>query len=202
MKEMNINDLLLNKEELPILCERCFQVPIHPLLIDFNTKLNPKLANEVFKKAAYEWYSDLSDYTKKLPDDAEVKNWIENIFLSKPLNIISDHGRQLLGNWEDNVLTARNGFATMLSISRNAGGSLYFNTEERSCSVMANLTRGSRYIRFSPEKIKEYAFRCPVEKSELMHIYAHHNIDYFPGALFLRNWAIIYLNEALKSIEK
>jgi len=31
-------------------------------------------------------------------------------------------------------------------------------------------------------------------------VYGHHNIDHYPGALFLRNWAIKYLNEALRSL--
>jgi len=33
------------------------------------------------------------------------------------------------------------------------------------------------------------------------YIYAHHNVYTFPGALFLRNWAILYLNAAIKSLE-
>ena len=33
-----------------------------------------------------------------------------------------------------------------------------------------------------------------------MHVYAQHNIDHYPGALFLRNWAILYMNEVFKQV--
>ena len=33
-----------------------------------------------------------------------------------------------------------------------------------------------------------------------VYTYNQHNIDNYPGALFLRNWVILYLSEAMKGI--
>ena len=33
-----------------------------------------------------------------------------------------------------------------------------------------------------------------------LYVYAQHNVDSYPGALFLRNWAILYMNEVFKEL--
>ena len=48
---------------------------------------------------------------------------------------------------------------------------------------------------FSDKKAKEFEIR-----KNTAFVYAHHNIDAYPGALFLRNWAIRYMNEVFKQI--
>ncbi len=51
------------------------------------------------------------------------------------------------------------------------------------------------YMRCSPKKLREYQ-----KKNGRIYVYHQHNVDYYPSALFLRNWAIAYLNEAMKQM--
>jgi len=86
-------------------------------------------------------------------------------------------------------------FVNNFSISRNAGGSLYFWEDDINCEgIIPN-----SYIRFSKDKAKEFACK-DIKDYNLAFIYAQHNVDSFPGALFLRNWAIEYMNQVFKEI--
>lgn len=186
---MQLEDLFLTKEELPILHKNCFQIPIHPKLLDETLNIDEDIAKRIFPQVAEEWYEDLKKYS---PEDRGEKEWINEIFLKeKPKMIINEFNRQVLRNvWEDQIMIADNGFVTCFSINRNAGGSLYFNKEDSNCQSFRNI-----YIKFSEEKKKEFQF----DKKKI-YAYAQHKIDYYPGALFLRNWAIKYMNEAFKQI--
>jgi len=155
---MKLNDLLLKKEELPILDETCFQVPIHPKLLDDKISLNPDLAKNIFPQVAEEWSKELK---RKFPE-----------------------------SWKDLYQTSENGFATGFQISRDCAGNIYFDEEDNNCRAF-----GKRYIQFSEEKFKEFQNG----KNEI-YTYASGNIDHYPGALFLRNWAIKYMNEVFKEI--
>jgi hypothetical protein len=202
---MELEKVLLKKEELPIevnenLYSPYFTVPIHPRLLDPNISMDKNLAREVFLRAAKEWYDDLRQYAKKIKNK-ENKNWIEHLFLGKKLSIKEEHGSQVVYpvRWEDTVFTSENGFAAHLSISRNAGGSLFFSKNESVQGI------GFRIVRFLPEKFLEY--RCRISERDgdgsrgvAAYVYCQHNIAHYPGALFLRNWAILYLNEALKQV--
>ena len=207
---MKIEKLLLKKEESPILNGRCFLIPIHPKLLSSDIHIDEKLANKVFPRAAEEWYYDLKEYSKTL-QEIEEKEWINNVFLERKPKIKKDFNRQLLDtiNWEDRIFNLENGFANTLSISRDAGGTLYFHKESSSSDFKIFVSADSkRYIRFSKEKLSEFnsdktgkiiKLSDEIEGVKIYH-YNEHNIDYYPGALFLRNWALLYLNEAMKQI--
>jgi hypothetical protein len=200
---MEIEKLLLKKEEIPVLYENLFQMPIHPKLLSNDVRIDENLANKVFPQAAREWYDDLKEYSKTL-EDAGTKEWINDVFLKKRPKIKKEFHYQYIGGWRDEVFTAENGFANSLSISRNAGGTLYFNKEER--EMFVSFDRTNQYILFEKEKILEYGHKTMkldnnIEGSRI-YVYNMHNIDNYPGALFLRNWAILYLNEAMKQVFK
>jgi len=194
---MDLNDLLLKKEELPLItiegtlsCPN-FCIPIHPKLLDPNVKLDERLANNVFPKAAQEWYKDLSKV-------AQNDKWIKDVFLKK-YSIKNNHDEQTVTSvgWHDHVLTLENGFASSLCISRNHGGMLYLDPNKREGYIHRHNAK------FSLEKFRAYS--CEKNKSvspsgTTAYVYSGHNIDHYSGALFLRNWAILYLNEALKQI--
>jgi hypothetical protein len=188
---MELEKLFLAKTELPILHDNCFQIPIHPKLLDSNIKIREEIAREIFPQVAEEWKNDLKDYLP-LERDLEKRKWYEEVFLKKREKIIRKNFSQFFGIWEDNTQTLDNGFVCGFSISRNAGGSLYFNQEEMNCQSFGNI-----YIKFSEDKRKEFE-----NENKRIWTYAPHNIDYFPGALFLRNWAIKYMNEVFKEIFK
>jgi hypothetical protein len=184
---MEISQLLLTKEELPILHDSCFQIPIHPKLLDLNIKINPSIAKNIFARVAEEWRNDL---IKHIPQEKDLgkKEWYENVFLKGHREITKRDYSQFFGTWKDEIQLADNGFVEGFSISRNGGGSLYFNKDDDLCQSF-----GKPYIKFSEEKAKEFEF-----EDNKFFVYSPHNIDYYPGALFLRNWAINYMNEVLQ----
>ena len=196
---MNLEDVLLRKEELPIIGENRFQVPIYPSLLRSDVVFDSRIASQVFPIAAEEWHSDLTAYVQNLPentpDERLKKNWIKDSYLDKPVEIIKEgNGRQRLRFWEDLVGCDKRGFVTHFSISRNAGGSLYLGNDfEREQFAFAKL------VKFNDDKKKRYS----IDKMGMkMNMYSMHNVDYYQGALFLRNWAILYLNEALREVER
>ncbi len=202
---MNINDILLQKEELPILttdyCDDSrFCVPVHPALLRSDISLDANLPHTVFLQAAQEWYDDLQAVLP-LVSEEETEQWYQRVFLKEKPDVERHYDRFRLknGTWESQVFPTETGFCSF-SISRDAGGS--FTPPEQKFL-------GSRYVRFTKEKFAAYA--CPdfpeVHRDShgrplgvLGYAYGHHNIDHYPGALFLRNWGILYLNAALKSL--
>ena len=97
------------------------------------------------------------------------------------------------------VNTTGNGFATCLSIDRDAGGTLYLPIDKHHEEYIY-----PPIVNFSKEKFEAYkAFDLDLKNSlgVYAHVYEHHNIDHYPGALFLRNWSLLYLNEALKEVD-
>src|SRR4030042_4763090 len=183
---MELEQLFLKKEELPILYNTCFEIPIHPRLLNPDLEIDESIARKFFQQAAEEWYEDLKKYK---PENKEQKEWINRVFLNKKLKITKEYNHQILNEfWKDDVNFMDNGLVQYFSISRNAGGSIYFNPEQFNCESF-----GITYIKFSEDKKKEFLF----DKNK-MHVYSSHNIDNYPGALFLRNWAIIYMNEVFK----
>src|SRR3989344_3619184 len=199
-KIMKLGDLLLKKEELPILHGHCFQVPIHPRLLEYDILIDENLSREAFKKTVPEWYDDLKVYTDTEQINIEDRCWYNGVFLkAKPKVISSSIYNNTLKlstvSWEDKVDYLDNELARVFSISRNSGGSLYFGKNDFNCEIPVSKEGLLRYFKFSREKIKEFDFeKEESSKFGRFHVYAHHNIDYFPGALFLRNWAINYMN--------
>ena len=203
---MDIGDLMLKKEEIPILYERNFMLPIHPALLEPHSNIHPNLASHVFPQAAQEWYEDLRHYRETVDLDEQTKKWVDDVFLAKLPEIRTEFGRQVtLISWEDNHETEANGFARAMSINRNFGGTIYFNRGDYGCRTF--LPFGgypNEYVIFSEDKAREFGFDnmtlAEENKGTLVYVYNLHNVDHYPGALFLRNWGMLYLNEALKSI--
>lgn len=193
---LSLQDLLLRKQELPIRRETSFIIPIHPILLRKDIALDPQIAHRVFPQAAREYFAELRAHTETVEDE-QTKSWYNDFFLRES-EVRVDNGRQVILCWEDLVLTTETGFAHCLSISRDAGGILFFNKEDRDC------VRNYIYpplVDFTPEKFEAYAVeRIQKVSGVVANTYASHNIDYFPGALFLRNWALLYHNAALQSI--
>ena len=200
---MHLNDLLLRKEELPIDTSNyhkdCrFLIPVHPALLRADISLDPKLPSIVFRQAAQEWYQDLQTIQAYIPDES-VKQWHQRVFLAHEPQFKELHGQLVMEkppHWDCYVSPSETGFCTGLSISRDAGGSLV--PPERKYLALP-------LVNFSPEKLVAYEnhqFAGLGGEGVFGYAYGRHNIDYYPGALFLRNWAILYLNAALKSIEK
>lgn len=189
---MELDRLFLKKEELPILYKKCFQIPIHPKLLGENIKIDETIAQRIFSEVAEEWYKDLKKYS---PEDIREKEWIKQVFLKEKPKIIKHLNHQILnGFWRNDVSFADNGFATGFSISRDGGGSIYFNDWD---SYHHETLIPNNYILFSPEKTEEFRYKKSGEYSIALS-YTSHNIDHYPGALFLRNWAIKYMNEVFK----
>ncbi len=202
---MNIDDLLLRKEELPVVTTNyydnfSFCIPVHPALLRPDISLDANLPQTVFLQAAQEWYHDLQEILPLVPGE-ETKRWFQEVFLTEEPEVERRYDRFRLknGTWESQVFPTETGFCG-LSISRNAGGSLI--PPERH-------VLGTRYVRFTREKFAAYA--CPDDPEVHMgpdgkslvvrgYAYGHHNIDYYPGALFLRNWGMAYLNAAMRSL--
>jgi len=202
---MELEKLLLKKNELPIIHENLFLVPIHPKLLDEKTIIDPKIANKVFPEAAKDWYNDLKKYAETI-EDKEKKEWINNSFLSEGYEIKKEMSNQsiLNGSWKDDVLTTENGFATSFSINRDFGGSIYYPRYSFPTEFVEFNAKGE-YILFSEEKVREFSEEIPKignDEGGQINVYGSHNVDDYPGALFLRNWAILYMNEVFKQIFK
>ncbi len=203
---MNLGELKLKKEELPILHESCFEIPIHPTLLNDDLTLPHYLASETFRETIDDWYEDLRNYVNKENLKPTKRKWYENSWLKEKPKIERHGTHQVLipSQWIDKHITQENGFARCFSISRDFGGSLYFPSSYGECETILSLSEENNgYIRFSSEKTKEFGFKeinYDNRKMVNIHIYGHHNIDHFHGALFLRNWAINYMNKAFEFI--
>lgn len=200
---------MIKKEEIPILYDHCFQAPIHPRLLDTNAKIDKDTARKVFPKAAKWWYGELTEYSETV-EDKNTRSWIKEVFLKRKPKIKKEYGYQVLDtlDWKDQVFINENGFADSLSISRNAGGTLYFDKNDFNCKAFAPFDASAGYIRFSKDKCLEFGIENKdirlgsVLEGVKVNVYSTHNVDYYPGALFLRNWVILYLNEAMKQVIK
>lgn len=171
---MHINDLLLKKEELPISYGSCFQIPVHPKLLNPSISIDRNIAQSCFDDLMKDWFKD-----KDLIDFYQRENLDLNIE-KKPA-------------WHCLTREEENGLISYFSISRDFGGGIHFNEEDFEClSKIPN-----QYINFSNQKAKEFEFKKIKDRS-LALVYRQDNVDFFPGALFLRNWAIKYMNEVFK----
>lgn len=197
---MKIEDLLLTKEEIPIIHETAFYLPIHPMLLDPAIMLDPNLARKVFPRAAEEWHEDLSKHTEALPE-GQTKRWYLETFLSKSPKVTEEERFQKLNvcGWRGEFFPDKNGFAGGLSVTRNSG-SLYFDKGDLQCTLTL-CPESNRDLMFTLEKRKRFGYKDKLMTNDsltFIHVYGRHNVDYHPAALFLRNWAILYLNEAMR----
>jgi hypothetical protein len=160
---MILEELFLKKEELPILHETCFHIPIHPRLFNEDLRNYEDLAKDIFPKVAKEWCKEL--------------------------------GKDKFPSWDNLIKTNENGLVTGFQISRDYGGGLYFDKDDSNCETLI----ANPYIIFSKGKIQEFEHR-KLGEFPISFIYAKTNIDHYPAALFLRNWAIEYMNEVFKQV--
>lgn len=201
---MELEKLLLKKEEIPIIEESYFRLPIHQGLLDPKIRIDESIAPRLFPRVAEEWYEDLKKYCEEL-EEGPIKKWITEVYLAEKPKVRKEHEQQLIYRvWRDDILLLDNGLVFSFSVSRNSGGTLYI---ERNASLEVEeyvpfKEENWSYIKFNKEKAKVFA--KSVEKingneGAFIQVYSHHNIDHYPGALFLRNWAIEYMNEVFRN---
>lgn len=217
---MDFDQILIRKEEIPIYevhtgtgTKPYFQLPIHPIFASDKIRLDESLAQRLFPKVLPEWYAELKAHADNLKE-GEAKSWLYEVFLEEEPFVKKKYGSQYIGPkeiWRDDVGFLKNGFAFYFSLERNTAGSM---------GVHFGDFRGARNyvgrgrVKFSPEKFAEYSCdreigkkitEKEIEKAKdgvEAYVFGHHNMEIYPSALFLRNWGIMYENEALKSLKK
>jgi hypothetical protein len=197
-------DFQLTKEEIRITKFGGFYVPIHPRLFDPNLRFDPELGSKTFREIPSSWHDELRVYLDGLNKEDENLEFFRREFLKKRKpKVIEEYGEQRLDtipSWSDRVHTDERGFATSLMINRNGGGSLYYTSGDRCCEKGVTLAgEDNIFFNLSASKIEQLVHERHGEFGEIR-VYAQHNIDYYPGALFLRNWALAYVNAAMASI--
>ncbi|MCX6750227.1 MAG: hypothetical protein NTZ83_02115 [Candidatus Pacearchaeota archaeon] len=194
LRKEKLEGLSLKKEELPILDKNFFQIPIHPRLLDPKIQINKLLARQIFPKVVQDWYEDLRDY---IPENKEEGEWISRVFLKNKPAIIKYFNHQTINEiWSEEVNFAENGFVNCFSINGNDGrASLYFSKNLDSCKNLIP----NQYVQFPYKKVKEFEYE-KIDTLSLVHTFSLHKVDSFPEALFLRNWAITWTNEALEQV--
>lgn len=219
---MELEELLIKKEEIPIYeigsgmgPKPYFQLPIHPIFASDKINLDKGLPRKLFPEVLDGWYAELKTYADGL-DRGNEKDWLYEVFLKEKPYISRKYGRQYIGIgprevWEDNVGFLENGFCFSFSLERDTAGSIgvHFGDWDGTRAYI-----GPEHVKFSPEKFAEYSCdRDPekkITKREIKearngvsaYVFQHHNVELYASALFLRNWAIMYENEALKQIMK
>src|SRR3989338_1399123 len=201
-------DIQLTKDELPLCGKTSYKLLIHPRLLDTNTRLDPNLADEVFPQAADEWYDDLCASLARNEMDTETREHCQMfVDLGRPTvswDIYSRRPRlSTVSSYEGLVQTSANGFAYVLGIERNFAGSLIYNPNFlRSDQQYMPLdgSRGRLFNGIHPQKAREFAIEKLGNGMARVNTYSEHNIYTHSGAIFLRNWGILYLNAAMKSV--
>ena len=194
---MKLEELFLRKEELPIRRETDFVVPIYPALLREDIQLDSQIAHRVFAQVAQEYLLDLEKYTETMQDEKK-KEYYQQM-LRRDATVVPDkNGEQTFRGWQDLVRTSDTGFATVLAQGPSSGGSLYYNEKDRECAQKFIF---SPLVLFSEEKFLAYSSKKINFSGAQVQAYGYHNIDTFPQALFLRNWAMLYLNSALRELE-
>ncbi len=178
-----------------------FYVPIHPTLLEQSRSFDRTLANRVFPQAAGEWYEDLQTFLANTPTlEPDLREYCKELLRYGKPRVLAVDGRQELEHigWEDRVRTDERGFATTLALSPSTNG-LYFS-EDSHCRVALSL-RGGPETRFnlSREKVQSLAGEEHGDFA-IVATYGKHNVNTLPGALFLRNWAMAYVNAAMTSV--
>ncbi len=188
-------NLLLKREEIKIFRGNGFKLPIHPKLLHPSIRLDSDLAFKVLEQSATDWVEDLN--AKIREQTFEEQEFWRNIYLITPRKIIRKFGRIHLEPeifLEINFLTNENGFARVLSLSRNQG-CLYF---EKNPEI--GYIGFGRMCNIPTEKLRLYAIKIWNENTFTIYTYSQHNVDQLAPSLFLRAWGVNYLNAALESV--
>lgn len=183
-----------------------FFVPIHPKLLSKNVSMNEFYAKSAFPEVVDDWQDDLKKYSdsimenKNYPeefDKEEYKSYIDT-HISRKVEAVFEHNEYKLKptSWESSVTTSETGFARSISVGASMGGTLFFDPN-------SEYMVSPHDLKFSDEKFLEYQsdkkFGNPKD-GLYVNAYSHHNIDWYPSGLFLRNWAVKYLNKVMKQV--
>ena len=175
---MKLDELLLKKEELLI---RDFggmtlfvTVPIHPLLLNDDIKINKDLAFDVFPKA-------MDEYKIELEISMKPESFKDTT----------------------NISYLSNGFANRLFIDSRRGLFLPKSASPREPlliypSKFINLPKEKAYAYCCDKK----HYQETKGKSIRGFIYEQQGIDREDIAILLKSWAMFYINEALKEVFK
>jgi len=217
---MELEQILIRKEEIPIYevltgtgPKPYFQLPIHPIFASDEIRLDEGLAQRLFPKILGDWHIELKAHADGLPE-GDTKNWFYSVFLDGKPYIEKKYGSQYIGPrkiWRDDVGFLKNGFAFYFSLERDMAGSIgvHFGDFDGIRKYI-----GPRQVKFTPEKFAEYDadrdLKKKITKKQIReakdgvsaYVFGHHNVELYASALFLRDWAIMYENEALKSLRK
>lgn len=201
-----LEDILIQEEELDVFRRRPdsetfrFYVPIHPSLLRKDIVLDETLPQKVFPKAIKEWKRRLQKVLPVLI--GEEKEKAERYLEAKQkwrktgsCTIRVEHipGYEVSWYWTEDT-----GLANALSIGRDSGGSLYFNSQ----TLPEYVTLVSPHaVNFSAEKIALYRAEGDDEHPQI-YCYKLHNVDSYLGALFLLSWGRQYINAALTHLSR
>ena len=99
-------------------------------------------------------------YVKTADLNEETKKWYNNLFLKKKPEVKTRYGRQSIldGSWEEQITLDDNGFARCLSISRDFGGTIYFNPSIGNSDEIVIFGDETRCIHFSEDKARAFGF--------------------------------------------
>ena len=181
---MNKYTAPLQKEEIKITQNGCsaIVVPIYPVLLDDNIKLDPALPHRVFPTVMDEWVKDLRNHVIKTPEFAKTISNTAKYWLN-------------LNNTEENLATAYktepNGFATTLYLNHN--GNILSSEPEMSPAVI-HLDE----VNMDLERLRDFSIDDHLRESSVSaYAYRSTNLSSIDMAILLRNWSTMYLNTAL-----
>lgn len=194
---MEIDDILLKSREIYIgdgQEKPRLVVPIHPSLLRKDIKIDERLGYETLSRAIKPWRKDVNKYHKIIKDTTSkksiniggVESVHDDVWIIKPEDIYIDRF-----GFMDNglVRTFQLGDENALYLDQNNTISIHQDEAV-----------------FKAEKLYEYS--CKKDDDILgsgfatCYAYQVHNLGNYRAALFLKNWAVIYLNTALKQILK
>lgn len=190
---MRLKELFLTKEEVPV-DDRAVvvHIPIHPKLVDPNKNIDRDIALKVLPRVAADFRGDIKRYLE-LPDAHE---WIRRAYTKPPRLIRMGLNYVLDGVAVFDYHCNPNGLVNTFSI--DDGSTIYFSTEESYGGEYLDSPK-ARGSRLSPRKVSEFSVkRTP--SGHLLYFYNQHNIETYPQALILRNWAIHYMNRVFKEV--
>src|SRR3989344_485117 len=142
---MELEQLLLRKEELPILRGTAFHVPIHPALLRNGVQIDD-IGWRVFEQAAQEWFDDLSTYCES--PNVENREWIAKTFLRERPVVTKINGVPTIKyrGLRAYVVCDLRGFVKAFAPGGATGGSLHFDADDSTCQAFAHLEHTGRTL--------------------------------------------------------
>ncbi len=130
---MNLCNLILKKEEFPILHETCFQIPIHPKLLDENIFINDKIAKNIFPQVAEDWSKELQ---RKFPQGWDSVYQTEENGLVTGFQISRNYGGGIYFNKDD--FNCRAFGKTYINFSEEKWNEFKFDKDKKQIYVYAS----------------------------------------------------------------